>query len=87
MITAMDLGDWVEFDNEDGTSMRARFTWISPATGRYLFTTRQGQKAMDTTLGKLAELFSKDTARHIESQPDPIFERALGDLMGRLESA
>lgn len=87
IITSMDLGDWVEFDNDDGTTMRARFTWISPATGRYLFTTRQGQKAMDTTLGRLAELFSKNTARHIESQPDPIFERALGDLMGRLETA
>ncbi|MEM7468942.1 MAG: DUF1631 family protein, partial [Pseudomonadota bacterium] len=87
MATSMDLGDWVEFDDTDGTSTRARFTWISPSTGRYLFTNQKGQKTMDTTLGKLAELFSKDAARRIESQPDPLFDRAIGDLMGRLATA
>ena len=84
MATSMDLGDWVEFDSEDGSTKRARFTWISPSTGRYLFTNQKGQKTMDTTLGKLAELFSKDAARRIESKPDPLFDRAIGDLMGRL---
>ena len=87
MATSMDLGDWVEFRQEDGSTKRARFTWISPSTGRYLFTNQQGQKTLDATLGKLAELFSKDQARRIESQPDPLFDRALDDLMGRLATA
>ncbi|MGR8948421.1 MAG: DUF1631 domain-containing protein [Gammaproteobacteria bacterium] len=87
MATSLDLGDWVEFDNEDGSSKRARFTWISPATGRYLFTNQKGQKTMDTTLGRLAELFSKEAARCIETQPDPLFDRAIGDLMGQLATA
>ena len=87
IATSMDLGDWVEFDNDDGTTKRGRFTWISPSTGRYLFTDQKGQKTLDATLGKLAELFSKDTARRIDSQPDPLFDRALDDLMGRLATA
>ena len=87
MATSMDLGDWVEFDNDDGSTKRARFTWISPSTGRYLFTNQKGQKTLDATLGKLAELFSKDAARRIDSQPDPLFDRALDDLMGRLATA
>lgn len=87
MATSMDLGDWVEFDKDDGTVKRARFTWISPSTGRYLFTDQKGQKSMDTTLGKLAELFSNDSARRIETPADPLFDRALDDIMGRLASA
>ncbi|MDA0824310.1 MAG: DUF1631 family protein [Proteobacteria bacterium] len=79
--------DWLEFDNDDGTTIRARFTWISPATGRYLFTTRQGQKALDTTLTRLADQFVNDTARRIDTKPDPIFDRAIGDLMDKLEAS
>jgi hypothetical protein len=86
-VTALDLGDWLEFDNDDDSTMRARFTWISPATGRYLFTTRQGQKALDTTLTGLADQFAKGTARRVDTKPDPIFDRAIGDLMNKLEGA
>ncbi|MFT4585325.1 MAG: hypothetical protein ACI8XZ_005093, partial [Gammaproteobacteria bacterium] len=84
-VTELDLGDWLEFDNDDDSTMRARFTWISPATGRYLFTTRQGQKALDTTLTGLADQFAKGTARRVDTKPDPIFDRAIGDLMNKLE--
>ena len=85
-VTEFDLGDWVEFDNEDGSTIRSRFTWISPATGRYLFTTRQGKKALDTTLTGLADQFSKGVARKVDTQPDPIFDRAIGNLMDKLEA-
>ena len=85
-VTELDLGDWVEFDNDDGSTMRARFTWISPSTGRYLFTMRQGEKALDTTLTGLADQFARGVARRIETKPDPIFDRAIGDLMEKLEN-
>ena len=87
MVTSLDLGDWMEFDHFDGSTLRARFTWISQATGRYLFTTRQGQKALDTTLLGLAEQLSQGVARIIRAQPDPLFDRAIGDLMVKLEDA
>ena len=84
-VTELNPGDWVEFDHDDGSTMRARFTWLSPTTGRYLFTSRQGHKALDTTLAGLADQFARDVARPIVTQPDPIFDRAIGDLMERLE--
>jgi len=84
--TQLDLGDWVEFDNDDGSTMRARFTWISPSTGRYLFTTRQGEKALDTTLTGLADQLARGVARRVATQPDPIFDRAIGDLMNKLDA-
>jgi hypothetical protein len=85
-VTELNLGDWVEFDNDDGTTMRARFTWISPSTGRYLFTLRQGERALDTTLTKLADQYSRGVALLIETQPDPIYDRAIGDMMDKMES-
>jgi hypothetical protein len=72
-VTELDLGDWIDFDSEDGSTMRARFTWISPTTERYLFTTRQGQKALDTTLTELADQFAKGVARRVDTKPDPIY--------------
>ena len=86
MVTTLDLGDWIEFEDADDVTLRARFTWISPSTGRYLFTTRQGQRALDTTLQELAEQFQRGHARIIESAPDALFDRAIGDLIEKLEA-
>ena len=85
-VTELDLGDWVEFDGPNESHSRSRFTWISPSTGRYLFTSRTGQKALETSLTGLADLFANGAARRVETQPDPLFDRALGDLMNRLEN-
>lgn len=84
-VMALDLGDWLEFTLEDGSAIRSRFTWISPATGRYLFTDRQGRKAFDLTLNALVERFREDRVLRIAANPDPLFERAIGELMDRLE--
>ena len=84
-VMELDLGDWLEFSLPDATTVRARFTWISEATGRYLFTDRQGRKAFDLTMNGLIDQFRLGTAKRVGSQPDPLFERALGELMERLE--
>ena len=86
LVTTLDLGDWVEFENDDGTTIRARFTWISPNSGHYLFTTREGKKAMDTTMQGLAEELQKGRATLIKADPDPLFDRAIGDLIDKLEA-
>ena len=86
LVTTLDLGDWVEFESDDGTTTRARFTWISPNSGHYLFTTREGKKAIDTTMQDLAVELQKGRASIIKSDPDPLFDRALGDLIDKLEA-
>ncbi len=84
-VMELDLGDWLEFTLPDKTVVRSRFTWISPATGRYLFTDRQGRKAFDFPLSVLCDRFRADEVVRIAAQPDPLFERAIGELMERLE--
>ncbi|MGH8597936.1 MAG: DUF1631 family protein, partial [Gammaproteobacteria bacterium] len=84
-VMELDLGDWLEFALPNEAPVRARFTWISSATGRYLFTDRQGRKAFDLTLPALLERFRTASVTRIASQPDPLFERAIGELMEKLE--
>ena len=82
---ALDLGDWLEFIDREASTVRARFTWLSPATGRYLFTDRQGRKLFDLSLNHLVEQFRHSAVKRLPSESDPLFERAIGELMERLE--
>jgi len=67
-------GAWVEFTGDDGEITRAKLTWVSPVTGAYLFTDRQGLKAADKTLYGLAADFRRGSARVIDDVP--LFDRS-----------
>ncbi len=85
-ITTLDLGDWMEFTDAGGTVARGRFTWISPTTGRYLFTNRQGDMMRDATLIDLAQQLKDKRAVIIHAEADPLFDRVLGELIDKLEA-
>ena len=85
-VTTLDLGDWMEFTESNGSVVRGRFTWISPTTGRYLFTNRQGDMMRDTTLIELAQQLKAKRAIIIHAEADPLFDRVLGELIDKLEA-
>jgi Protein of unknown function (DUF1631) len=85
-ITTLDLGDWMEFTDDNGSVARGRFTWISPTTGRYLFTNRQGDMMRDTSLIDLAQQLKDQRAIIIHAEADPLFDRVLGELIDKLEA-
>jgi hypothetical protein len=85
-VKDLDLGDWIEFRNAIGTEVRGRFTWISPSSGRLLFTTKEGARALDTTLPELAEGVRQGRIKIIKAEPDPIFDRAISALMDKMET-
>ena len=66
---------WVEFEGEDGQLAFAKLAWVSPLRGTYLFTNRQGQKALSMTAEELAERFRADRARLVEAEP--LIDRAF----------
>ena len=84
-VMELDLGDWLDLVTLDGDAVRSRFTYISPVTGRYLFTDRQGNKAFDLNFDELVAFFRRGAATRVSKQPDPLFDRAIGELMDRLE--
>jgi Protein of unknown function (DUF1631) len=51
--------------------------------GTYLFTNRQGQKAVSLTADELADRFRNDRARLVEAEP--LVDRAFVSMMASLE--
>jgi len=82
MARRLEQGTWIEFRDDDGQSHRAKLTWISPISGNYLFTNRQGHKSADMTLQGLAAEFRRGSARIIEDVP--LIDRAVSSLLDGL---
>ena len=81
-VRALRQGMWVEFSQEDGNALRAKLTWVSPVTGAYLFTNRQGLKACDKTLQGLAAELRRGSARVLDDAP--LFDRAVSSVIDGL---
>jgi len=79
----LERGMWVEFENEEGQLAFAKLAWISPLRGTYLFTNRQGQKALSITAEELAEHFRSDRARLVEAEP--LIDRAVSNMLQQIE--
>jgi hypothetical protein len=78
----LERGMWVEFEDESGQLAFAKLAWVSPLRGTYLFTNRQGQKAMSMTADELATRFRADRARLVEAEP--LVDRAMTSVITTL---
>ncbi len=83
MAATLKLGHWVEFQQDDGNTIRAHLTWISQSTGSYLFTDRQGRKVSEKTIRGLAVEFKRGAARVLEHAP--LFDRAISNLVEKFQ--
>jgi hypothetical protein len=83
---AMKVGMWVEFNNTDAVSKeRAKLSWISPITGKYLFVNRKGLKVADKTVFALATEMRRGSTIVLEEVP--LFDRALDAIVARLKAS
>jgi len=76
---SLERGAWMEFEADDGQLAFAKLAWISPLRGTYLFTNRQGLKALSMNAEELAERFRTDRARLVEAES--LVDRAFGSVM------
>ena len=81
-VRDLKVGDWVEFVDETGTRERAKLSWISPISGKYLFVNRRGLKVADRTAVQLATELHDNRAMILEEVP--LFDRALDAIVDRL---
>lgn len=82
MVVELKAGTWLEFVTEGETLERAKLSWISPMSGRYLFVNRRGLKVADYSPHELAIELAAGRARVLESTA--LFDRALDAIVGRL---
>jgi hypothetical protein len=80
---SLERGMWIEFEGDGGQLAFAKLAWVSPLRGTYLFTNRQGQKAVSLTADELADRFRNDRARLVEAEP--LVDRAFVSMMASLE--
>ncbi len=82
IVRNLEVGSWVEFHHVDGATTPARLTWMSPVTGRYLFTDRKGMKVADATVHALAVELKRGNLAVIEDVP--LFDRIIGTITEHL---
>jgi hypothetical protein len=78
----MKVGNWVEFIDDNGGRERAKLSWISPISSKYLFVNRRGLKVCDKSVTALAVELRRGTAILLEEVP--LFDRALDAIVERL---
>ncbi|TAL95282.1 MAG: DUF1631 family protein, partial [Rhodanobacter sp.] len=84
-VQALQPGNWLEFTLEDEAPARAKLSWISPMSGRYLFVNRRGLKVADYAPRELAALFAEGRARVLAA--NALFDRAMNAIVGKLSQA
>ncbi len=81
-VQALQPGNWLEFTLAGEAPTRAKLSWISPMSGRYLFVNRRGLKVADYAPRELAALFVDAHARVLAA--NALFDRAMSAIVGKL---
>ena len=85
IVLGLKPGNWLEFGRPGDTPERAKLSWISPMSGRYLFVNRRGLKVGDFAPPELAAMLAEDGARLLAS--NAFFDRAMDAIVGRLSQS
>ena len=83
MVKRLKRGNWIEFEQEDGSQSRVKLAWVSPLKGVYLFTNRLGERAVSITPAGLAEKLRIGNAQIIDDLA--LVDSAVNNLMERLQ--
>ncbi|GAB3793396.1 DUF1631 domain-containing protein [Dyella agri] len=81
-VEALQPGTWLEFQLPDEPMVRAKLSWISPMSGRYLFVNRRGLKVADYAPQELAVLLIGGHAQVLAT--NALFDRAMSAIVSRL---
>ncbi|MBL4661522.1 MAG: DUF1631 domain-containing protein [Alcanivoracaceae bacterium] len=83
VISTLKTGTWLEFSRTGNTAVRAKLSWISPITGKYLFVNSRGLKITDKTDLALSAGLRNKTIRVL--QQVALFDRALSAIANKLK--
>ena len=81
-VEALQPGVWLEFQLPEEPMTRAKLSWVSPMSGRYLFVNRRGLKVADYSPQELAVLLASGHAQVLAT--NALFDRAMSAIVSRL---
>jgi hypothetical protein len=82
-LSSLKRGSWIEYLQDDGATVRAKLSWISPQKGMYLFTNRYGKRAISINAEGLQAKLRNGEVRILNDVP--LMDRAVGSLMEHLQ--
>ncbi len=83
-----EFGTWFQFDGEDTDKpLKAKLSWFSPLTKRYMFVDRNGVQVAVKPLKTLVREMSEDISRIIEPPGMSFFNLAMQSIKEMLERA
>jgi hypothetical protein len=82
-MSRLKRGSWIEYLQDDGATVRAKLSWISPQKGMYLFTNRYGKRAISINAEGLQAKLRNGEVRILNDVP--LMDRAVGSLMEHLQ--
>lgn len=83
LVQTLQPGTWLEFSLADEAMTRAKLSWISPMSGRYLFVNRRGLKVADYAPHELAVLLADGHAHVLAA--NALFDRAMTAIVDKLQ--
>lgn len=84
-VRRLQVGCWVQFIEDDGNTVPAKLSWISPISNRMLFVNRRGLRYCVASPEELAAMMHQN--RLNIRQADAAFEHAMSQVLGRLRSS
>nr|WP_323054992.1 DUF1631 family protein [Dechloromonas sp. A34] len=84
-VEDLQRGDWVEYQQPDGSAIRYRLSWISPQRGIFLFTNPQSPHALAVSPDAMSLQMQRGEVRIVPTEP--IFDRALTRTIDILQAA
>jgi hypothetical protein len=81
-VDLLQLGGWVEFQDDKANSLLGKLIAVTEATGRYIFVDRTGMKVLERCRTGLALDFHRGAVRSLDATL--LFDRALASVIGNL---
>lgn len=83
-VNKMEVGDWVEYQNVEGATLRAKLSWKSAVTMQCLFVNEHGVKAMDISMADFADELRQKRMVLVGQEKTPLVERVLEGMKKRM---
>lgn len=81
-VGQLKVDDWVELIDDKGRKTRGKVSWISSFTRRLLLVTLSGTRLAERPQEELALMLDRGQLRLLENKP--LFDRAMGSIVGKL---
>jgi hypothetical protein len=82
-VGKLQLGDWVEFQEDEDNTLRCKLITIIEATANHIFVDRTGMKILERNRNALALDFRRGAVRILDDTL--LFDRALESVIGNLQ--